>query len=56
MILTHLPNDFRGPWGIEVNLFDKDGQDIAVILKEMGIVKNCPMRHLPDCNAHKLPG
>ncbi|KAK3921648.1 Tudor domain-containing protein 1 [Frankliniella fusca] len=44
------------PWGIEVNLMDKDGNDIAVLLKEMNILKSCPMRHLPLPGSHQIPG
>ncbi|XP_034250990.1 uncharacterized protein LOC117651257 isoform X2 [Thrips palmi] len=44
------------PWGIEVNLINKDGQDLAAILKEMNIVKSCPRRHLPLDLSHRFPG
>lgn len=44
------------PWGIEVNLVNKNGEDIAVVLKEMGVVKSCPRRHLPLDASRHLPG
>lgn len=44
------------PWGIEVNLLDKDGNDLTLMLKEMNILKSCPMRHLPLPGSHQIPG
>lgn len=44
------------PRGIEVNLMDNCGRDIAISLKEQGILKSCPGRHLPTSSSYLIPG